>query len=42
MILRQIRLKVDVAAKMGEEELVLLVQRDSGTVDAKVNISNVF
>jgi hypothetical protein len=36
MVIRQIRLEVDVAAKMGEEELVLLVQRDSGAEDAKV------
>ena len=36
MVLRQIRLEVDVAAKMGEEELVLLVWRDSGAEDAKV------
>jgi hypothetical protein len=37
MVIRQIRLEVDVAAKMGEEELVLLVQRDSGAEDAKVS-----
>ena len=36
MVIRQIRLEVDVAAKMGEEELALLVQRDAGAEGAKV------
>jgi hypothetical protein len=36
MVLGQIRLEVDVAAKMGEEELALLVQRDAGAEGAKV------
>ena len=40
MVLRQIHLEVDVAAKMGEQELVLLVQRYSGAKTRKSNVSH--
>ena len=33
MVFRQIRLEVDLAASIREDELVLLVQRDSGASD---------
>ena len=37
MVFRQIRLEVDLAASIREDELVLLVQRDSGASDVPVN-----